>query len=47
MNMNLRRRAELEMRWHSIIAADQPKERFPKLTMNWISITSQQSRLSN
>lgn len=43
MNRDSQRESELEMRWCSSIAADQPKHQRPQLVMKWISISFAES----
>jgi len=43
MNRSSRRGSELEMRWHFIVAADQPRIQSAQLVMNWISTASPHS----
>jgi hypothetical protein len=40
MNGESGRGLQLEMRWCSIVVADQPKRHCPQLAMKWISIAS-------
>lgn len=46
MNGKSQRRSQLEIRWHSIVVAGQPKSQCPQLVMKWVSIASRNSQLS-